>query len=214
MNKAITIISFIILAYVLPLSVNLHLLLTPQAIILCVISAILVLSQPAISIRGTKQQKSSDRFSVLIILSGCVLSQVFSITEWAYFRNDFREFYLDITGIIGIVLIIGGLVFRIWCIKTLGKYFTAEVQTKKGQKIISSGPYGVIRHPSYLGAYLTIIGGSVFLHAYFGILFSTVIMFTAYYYRISVEEKTLIREFGSEYTNYQVRTKKIFPFIY
>ncbi len=108
----------------------------------------------------------------------------------------------------------GGTVFRVWCIRTLGNYFTATVQTQANQKVITTGAYSIIRHPSYLGAYLAVVGSSVLLYAYWGIVFSIIIMFLAYWYRIKVEEETLVNEFGDEYRSYQKRTNRLFPFVY
>lgn len=213
-NKVISIVLFLVLAYLLPLSGNWSLLLSPQLAILSLISIILFLSQPQFSINDTNQQKNNDNFSVVLILIGCLLSQVFSIVEWAYFRTEFHKLKFDSFFSIGILLLFGGTIFRIWCIRSLGKYFTATVQTQQNQKIIKTGAYRIIRHPSYLGAYLSILGSSVILHSYLGIVFSAIVMFAAYYYRIDTEEKTLVKEFGLEYVTYQDRTKKMFPFIY
>lgn len=143
-----------------------------------------------------------------------MLSQIISVVEWAYYRESFHIFKIDSFTSLGLVLLVGGTTFRIWCIRTLGKYFTSTVQTQTNQKVITLGAYSVIRHPSYLGAYLAIVGSAVLLHAYFGIIFSTLIMLAAYWYRIKVEEETLVREFGEEYKLYQARTKKLFPYIW
>ena len=213
-NKILSIIIFIVLAYIIPLLGNLKLLLSIQILLIIITSVILFITQPPFSINESKQEKGKDHFSVWVILLACLISQIFSTSEWSYFSEDIQRSKPDILAGIGLLLMVGGTLFRIWAIQTLGKYFTATVQVQGDQKVISKGPYNFIRHPSYLGAYLAIVGSSVLLHAYMGIIVSIVIMFAAYWYRIKVEERSLVKELGDDYRNYQNKTKKLLPFIY
>jgi protein-S-isoprenylcysteine O-methyltransferase Ste14 len=108
----------------------------------------------------------------------------------------------------------GGTIFRVWCIRTLGKFFTATVKTQKEQHVITSGAYRVVRHPSYSGAYIAAIGSTVFMHTWVALAVTVVVLFIAYYIRINAEEETLVREFGDEYREYRKRTWKLVPYIY
>lgn len=213
-NKIFSVLVFVALVYVLPLVAKPDLIVTFQIAIFVVITIILFQTQPAFSIAESKEKKQTDGFSILAILIACFVAQLSSIIEWAYFREAYHQFSLDMLTSIGLILIIGGTIFRVWCIQTLGKYFTSTVQTQTNQQIITTGAYSAIRHPSYLGAYLTIVGGPVLLHAYVSIIISAVVLFAAYWYRIKVEETTLVLEFGDKYKTYQSRTKKIFPYVY
>jgi protein-S-isoprenylcysteine O-methyltransferase Ste14 len=82
------------------------------------------------------------------------------------------------------------------------------------QKIIQTGPYSLVRHPSYLGAYTAIIGCSLLLQTTISLIMSAFIMLAAYLYRIHVEEKTLMDEFGTDYRQYQEKTARLIPFLY
>lgn len=53
--------------------------------------------------------------------------------------------------ITGIVVFSAGEALRIWSRITLGRYFTYQVMTSKDQPVITSGPYRILRHPSYSG---------------------------------------------------------------
>ena len=44
-----------------------------------------------------------------------------------------------------------GLVVRIWAIVVLGQSFRTTVEVDTGQKVVESGPYRWVRHPSYTG---------------------------------------------------------------
>ncbi|KAG1864875.1 hypothetical protein F4604DRAFT_1957043 [Suillus subluteus] len=55
------------------------------------------------------------------------------------------------------LIVLGGFV-RWWCFRTLGRFFTFKLSVRKGHHLVTSGPYGVVRHPSYAGAALLTIG--------------------------------------------------------
>ena len=47
----------------------------------------------------------------------------------------------------GVALVSGYL--RILCFRELGKLFTYELTIRDGHKLVTSGPYAIVRHPSY-----------------------------------------------------------------
>ncbi|KAF9238466.1 hypothetical protein BU15DRAFT_75164 [Melanogaster broomeanus] len=51
----------------------------------------------------------------------------------------------------GSILSIAGSLLRIHCYRTLGTMFTFELSIRRDHKLITSGPYSVVRHPSYTG---------------------------------------------------------------
>ncbi|KAI0084952.1 hypothetical protein BDY19DRAFT_878278, partial [Irpex rosettiformis] len=54
-----------------------------------------------------------------------------------------------------------GNLLRQRCFKELGPLFTFEVTIQPDHKLITTGPYAYVRHPSYLGIYMTLLGPSV-----------------------------------------------------
>jgi protein-S-isoprenylcysteine O-methyltransferase Ste14 len=212
-TKIVSIIVFVLAAYVLPLMGKVESLRSFQVLVLVLIAAILLLTQPPMKPSEAKKDSKHDKYSVLFILLGCLFTQVASVTEWAYFGNSFAWKW-DLPTIAGLSLIIGGTAFRLWSIRTLGKFFTATVKTQDQQRVIRRGAYAIIRHPSYLGAYLAIIGSAVFLHAFFSAIFSAILMFIIYRYRIDAEETTLVEAFGDEYKEYQLKSARLIPYLY
>jgi protein-S-isoprenylcysteine O-methyltransferase Ste14 len=113
----------------------------------------------------------------------------------------------------GIGLMLAGIAFRWWAIAVLGKSFTFDVAVQSGQKVVDSGPYRYIRHPSYTGTLLTQLGIGLALGNWAGMLALLVCVAIAYAYRISVEEKALVAALGEPYRQYMQRTRRIIPFL-
>ncbi|KAG2112102.1 Isoprenylcysteine carboxyl methyltransferase family-domain-containing protein [Suillus clintonianus] len=60
--------------------------------------------------------------------------------------------------LMGTALIVAGGFLRWWCFRTLGRFFTFKLSVRKEHKLVTSGPYAVVRHPSYAGTILRSIG--------------------------------------------------------
>jgi len=113
----------------------------------------------------------------------------------------------------GIALMFGGIFLRQWSIAILGGFFSVLVSVQEGQTIIRRGPYRFIRHPSYTGTLLTLTGIGLAVQSW-GALLTLLAMFgIVYRYRIGVEEKALVEQFGNEYAAYMNTTKMLIPFI-
>ncbi|KAF8893035.1 hypothetical protein BD779DRAFT_1670034 [Infundibulicybe gibba] len=64
---------------------------------------------------------------------------------------------------IGLGLTLVGSLIRVWCYRTMGRFFIFDRRIEDGHKLITSGPYRVVRHPSY-SAYIFEIPGMVLLY--------------------------------------------------
>jgi protein-S-isoprenylcysteine O-methyltransferase Ste14 len=58
----------------------------------------------------------------------------------------------------GTALVVTGGLIRWWCFRILGPFFTFELSVRKGHQLVTTGPYAVVRHPSYAGGMLQLIG--------------------------------------------------------
>lgn len=105
--------------------------------------------------------------------------------------------------IIGILLVVIGLVLRFICIKTLKKNFTLALGIP--EEIVQSGVYKYIRHPSYLGSLIMILGWSL-ISPVLGIM---QIAFSFFLARIFEEEKKLCIK--KDYFEYRKNTGMLIP---
>jgi protein-S-isoprenylcysteine O-methyltransferase Ste14 len=114
----------------------------------------------------------------------------------------------------GITLMFTGIAFRWYSASLLGKYFTFDVATHSGQTVIEKGPYRYIRHPSYTGALLSLLGFGLALGNWAGLGAGLSCLGIAYAYRIPVEERALASALGEPYRQYLRRTWRLVPFLF
>lgn len=138
------------------------------------------------------------------------------LSGWLPAYTDRLEFWTidgDFTRYIGVVLFGLGGALRIWPVFVLGPRFSGLVAIQPGHKLVTTGVYGTIRHPSYLGLIVTLLGWVLAFRAAIGVLL-VVLILPPLIARINAEERLLLGEFGDEYRAYRARTSRLIPGIY
>ena len=166
------------------------------------------LRQTGKSIVTTSGDKGSLWLLYILVTIGYALSFSIGATKIG------RAYSWDTFFVIGFILIALGLTTRILSILTLKQYFTYSVAKVDDHKLIQTGLYKVIRHPGYLGQLIIFIGISISLSNWLSILAMTIPVVIGYGYRIKVEERFMRDQLGTDYLDYQKRTKRIIPMIY
>ena len=115
---------------------------------------------------------------------------------------------------IGLGLLWCGIALRFWSFRTLGRYFTFIVQTSGDQPVITTGPYRVIRHPSYAGILLAVMGLGLFIGNWLSLAGLTLALACGLVFRIRVEERALLQNLGDDYRNYAATRERLVPFIW
>jgi protein-S-isoprenylcysteine O-methyltransferase len=115
---------------------------------------------------------------------------------------------------IGICFILMGVSLRWYSAAILGKYFTFDVAIQGGQTLIEAGPYRYVRHPSYSGALLSLLGFGLALGNWAALATALSPLGFAYFYRIPIEEQALSSALGDAYKQYMNRTWRLIPFLF
>ena len=114
---------------------------------------------------------------------------------------------------VGVFLMLVGIGFRQWAIWVLGRFFSTRVRIVSDHKIVAKGPYRFLRHPSYTGMLIILLGLGLGSRTWLGTIIILALFSIVMGYRISVEEKALRTEFGEDYVEYAKKTKRLIPFI-
>ena len=107
--------------------------------------------------------------------------------------TDRKEFWtLDGDAIrwLGVVLFAAGGALRIWPVFVLGRRFSGLVAIQPRHTLVTTGLYGVIRHPSYLGLLVNSLGWVLAFRSGVGVLL-TALLIPPLVARIHVEERLL-----------------------
>ncbi|MGZ3352864.1 MAG: methyltransferase family protein [Xanthobacteraceae bacterium] len=92
-------------------------------------------------------------------------------------------------------------------------FTSATIELAPDQKVISTGPYALVRHPMYAGALVMLLGIPIALGSWWGILVLAAIL-PALIWRLFEEEKFLARNLAG-YVEYQNRVRyRLIPTIW
>jgi protein-S-isoprenylcysteine O-methyltransferase Ste14 len=114
---------------------------------------------------------------------------------------------------LGVLLYAAGGVLRLAPVFVLGRRFSGLVAIQPEHRLVSSGLYGVIRHPSYLGLLVLSLGWGLAFRSGVGVILA-VLTLPVVLARIDAEERLLSETFGAEYDAYRARTWRLIPYIY
>jgi protein-S-isoprenylcysteine O-methyltransferase Ste14 len=138
--------------------------------------------------------------------------EVGTLGLWLLVRGRWR-FLPDGDGAValaGALLALTGAAFAAWARAHLGKLFSPQLGVQENHRLVTSGPYAVVRHPIYLGIIDFIIGTALYLNDV--ALFVAGLLFVIYFgAQIRVEERLFERHFGSVWRDYRARTPGLFP---
>ncbi len=115
--------------------------------------------------------------------------------------------------ILGVLIFIAVLIITVNAQMTLKLNYASTLRIREGHQLITHGIYKYVRHPVYSGVILRAFAISIYATSLPGFLFALTGI-PLFNYRIGVEEKMLIGEFGDEYLEYTKATWKLFPYIY
>jgi protein-S-isoprenylcysteine O-methyltransferase Ste14 len=144
-------------------------------------------------------------FAVIGLLDGYLPAYTDRIGFWTL-DGDFVRW-------LGVVLSAVGGALRIWPVFVLGRRFSGLVAIQPGHTLVTTGIYGVIRHPSYLGLLIGTLGWALAFRSGVGVLL-TVLTIIPLLARIRAEEALLRSQFGAEYDAYRARTSRLIPGLY
>ena len=162
---------------------------------------------------GTRHADSKDSGSLKVILGGMWAALLIAyplafVKAWAFPQNWQLPLF-----VVGVLMIFLGSVLRRYCWRTLGEYFTGDVRVRPDQPVIRSGPYRLVRHPSYTAGMMMFIGIGLALGSWLSFALLTIATIATYSYRVAVEERALLDTIGEPYSSYMKERKRFIPYI-
>ena len=126
-------------------------------------------------------------------------------------RFDWSEMPAIVT-VLGDVLLIAGWL-GILAVFRANSYAAATIQVASGQKVVSTGPYAVVRHPMYAAALIMLLGIPVSLGSWWGALVWLALL-PALAWRLVDEERVLVRDLEG-YSEYRAKVRwRLIPYVW
>ena len=158
------------------------------------------------------EAKNTDRGSLIILRLFGAAGVVLAALALRVMATAFP--YNALISAISLAVIWAGIGLRWWCFRTLGRYFTYTVMTSADQPVISTGPYHLLRHPSYTGLLLILGGIGLSYGNWLSLAALTLLPLIGFANRIHVEEAALSATLGAAYTTYASGRRRIIPFVW
>jgi protein-S-isoprenylcysteine O-methyltransferase Ste14 len=113
---------------------------------------------------------------------------------------------------VGLAVAAASAAFGAWAMWSLGRSYGIRMDVFEGHSLKTAGPYGLVRHPMYLGIVLFHVGASLAMES--ALLLAITALFVVPYtaVRVTAEEKVLREAFGEGYLRYAERVGALIPF--
>lgn len=173
------------------------------------------LSELALSLmrRAGSDASAKDQHSLLLIWAVVAAAMLIGVAlTYAFPAMALprpRAFYAA-----GLVIFVAGLALRWYAIRYLGRWFTVNVAIADDQPLIQTGPYALVRHPSYTGALMAFLGFALCLGNLGALAVVVIASVGVFSWRIHIEEKVLAQAFGARWQSYCAHTRRLIPGIY
>jgi protein-S-isoprenylcysteine O-methyltransferase Ste14 len=114
----------------------------------------------------------------------------------------------------GLGLFGAGILLQASAFRALRGLYTLRLGVQPEHRLVTSGPYRLVRHPGYLSNLLCLAGMGLALSSLVG-LGLTLFVVPLFVRRIAREEEMLAAEFGQEYQRYRQQTRwRLIPYIF
>ncbi len=133
---------------------------------------------------------------------------VFSALDFRFHRSTV-SFQLSL---VGDVLVALGL-YIVFLVFKENSFTSATIETTPEQKVVTTGPYAVVRHPMYSGAFVMLVGVPLALGSVWGLLTIAPLMLIIIW-RLCDEERFLAKNLDG-YVDYKNKTRyRLIPFFW
>lgn len=163
--------------------------------------------------RTRRGHTSKDRGSAPLLVFVQIASVCLGV-QAAYHLTDCLFPALQVVRVCGFCIYVLGFILRFYSIFYLGRFFTTSVTIAADHRVVDSGPYRFIRHPSYTGMLMLYLGICLCIGNWATTLIIVVPIFCGLLLRMKVEEGALYEALGQPYADYMKRTKRLIPMVY
>jgi protein-S-isoprenylcysteine O-methyltransferase Ste14 len=112
---------------------------------------------------------------------------------------------------IGLAIFVLGLALAVWARVYLGRNWGMPMSQRADPELVTTGPYGRVRHPIYSGIIFAMVGTAIAVSPYW--LAAAVILGAFFLFSAVIEERTMAKLFPAAYPPYKHATKMLIPYV-
>jgi len=159
--------------------------------------------------------KKRDPSSIVgIVLQGLSYGTVWTIRRVWFTPMFGSNKYLEIVlAIATMLLAIGSVWFCSTAIRTLGKQWSLAARVVEGHKLVTEGPYGIVRNPIYTGMFGMLLATGLAVSHWIGLAIAIVVFAIGTFIRVRSEEKLLREMFGQDFDGYAHNVPAVIPYL-
>ena len=113
--------------------------------------------------------------------------------------------------LLAFALLAASLVLTQAALRVLGKQWSLRAQVVEGHELITSGAYGLVRHPIYTGMFGMLLGTALAVSSWWALIAGALVFLVGTALRIRTEERLLTAEFGEAYRAYARTVPALVP---
>ena len=163
--------------------------------------------------KGRSSGKGAEFRSGLGVLLMTIGFVAMGILLWRPISIQVSEQFLFGLTIIGVIFYFSGIGLYLWGLITMRSQFAVSsligAELYKEHKLVTNGPFALVRHPLYVGVILTAVGALLLFRTWAMAIFTP--MSFVVVGRAEREEKLLEQEFGEAWNTYAAKVPKWFP---
>jgi protein-S-isoprenylcysteine O-methyltransferase Ste14 len=111
-------------------------------------------------------------------------------------------------------LIVAALLLFFSALFSLGTNFALQAQVRAEGRLVTSGPYALVRNPIYLAYFILLVATCLGFGHIRNLLYAVPVYLVGAALRILREERVLREHFGAAYDTYAACVKRLIPFIW
>lgn len=152
-------------------------------------------------------------------IAGIVLQGLSYAAVWIIRRQWFTPMFgssksLEIVlAILSMVLAVTSVCFCAAAVRTLGVQWSLAARVVEGHKLVTQGPYSIVRNPIYTGMFGMLLATSLAVSHWSGLVLAVALFAIGTFIRVRSEERLLREMFGSEFDEYARRVRAVIPLL-
>jgi protein-S-isoprenylcysteine O-methyltransferase Ste14 len=167
-----------------------------------------------------KAPAGPDRKRAPASILGIVLQALSYSVVWSVHRPPFtpiaglgKAFEIG-TALLAMALAVSSVWFVSSAVRALGKQWSLAARVLEGHRLITQGPYNIVRNPIYTGMFGMLLATGLVISHWVGLLIAIVVFAVGTAIRVRSEEKLLREAFGAEFESYSRRVPAVVPFLF